>query len=229
MAVDPIEPDDEYVSFLPLAWIGEQMIAVACGLQAGFTFSFPEDAATQRADLREIGPRRDVQPAADLGDDALRGAGAHRRRRLAQARRSSAGRLRHRGPRRRPRGCAGDAVGLALRVAHRLADGRGPAPGARPARALAPAPRLHRRRAARARRLPLLPRDRRQPQADLRPDRDLRHRRHCTATTTSGSTPWASRFPGPRCGSPRAARSCSARRPCSRGYYRNEAATARLH
>ena len=57
MTVDPIGPDDEYLSFLPLAWIGEQMLALACGLQAGFTLSFPEDAATVRADLREIGPR----------------------------------------------------------------------------------------------------------------------------------------------------------------------------
>ena len=57
MAVDPISGDDEYVSFLPLAWIGEQMIALACGLQAGFALSFPEDAATVRADMREIGPR----------------------------------------------------------------------------------------------------------------------------------------------------------------------------
>jgi long-chain acyl-CoA synthetase len=57
MTVDPISAEDEYVSFLPLAWIGEQMIALACGLQAGFTVSFPEDAATVRADLREIGPR----------------------------------------------------------------------------------------------------------------------------------------------------------------------------
>ncbi|MFQ5578857.1 MAG: AMP-binding protein, partial [Anaerolineae bacterium] len=29
MAVDPIEPDDEFVSFLPLAWIGEQMMSFA--------------------------------------------------------------------------------------------------------------------------------------------------------------------------------------------------------
>jgi long-chain acyl-CoA synthetase len=57
LAVDPIDPDDEYLSFLPLAWIGEQMLAVACGLQTGLTISFPEDAATVRADLREIGPR----------------------------------------------------------------------------------------------------------------------------------------------------------------------------
>jgi long-chain acyl-CoA synthetase len=57
MEVDPIEPDDEFVSFLPLAWIGEQMIALACGLQVGFTISFPEDAATVRQDVREVGPR----------------------------------------------------------------------------------------------------------------------------------------------------------------------------
>ena len=54
--VDPIKPDDRYVSFLPLAWIGEQMLAVACGLSCGLTISFPEDAATQKADMREIGP-----------------------------------------------------------------------------------------------------------------------------------------------------------------------------
>ncbi|HMC05129.1 MAG TPA: AMP-binding protein, partial [Actinomycetota bacterium] len=54
--VDPIGVDSRYLSFLPLAWIGEQMIAVACGLQLGFTLSFAEEAATQRADLRELGP-----------------------------------------------------------------------------------------------------------------------------------------------------------------------------
>ena len=54
--VDPVEPGYRYVSFLPLAWIGEQMLAVACGLANGLTLSFPEEAATQKADLREIGP-----------------------------------------------------------------------------------------------------------------------------------------------------------------------------
>jgi long-chain acyl-CoA synthetase len=57
MEVDPIQREDEYVSFLPLAWIGEQMLALACGLQVGFPLSFPEDASTVRGDLREIGPR----------------------------------------------------------------------------------------------------------------------------------------------------------------------------
>lgn len=54
--IDPIRPKDRYVSFLPFAWIGEQMLAVACGLSRGLTISFPEDSSTQRSDLREIGP-----------------------------------------------------------------------------------------------------------------------------------------------------------------------------
>jgi len=57
MSLDPIKPRDEFVSFLPLAWIGEQMLALGCALQAGFTISFPESPETMRADLREIGPR----------------------------------------------------------------------------------------------------------------------------------------------------------------------------
>ncbi len=55
-AIDPISSKDRYVSFLPFAWIGEQMLAVACGLSRGLTLSFPEDSATQKSDMREIGP-----------------------------------------------------------------------------------------------------------------------------------------------------------------------------
>ncbi|WP_349827079.1 AMP-binding protein [Brevibacterium litoralis] len=54
--VDPLDGKDRYVSILPFAWIGEQMLAVACGLSAGFTVSFPEDSSTQRFDMREVGP-----------------------------------------------------------------------------------------------------------------------------------------------------------------------------
>ena len=54
--VDAMNPGDEFVSFLPLAWIGEQMIGVASALLAGFTVNFPEEAATARMDMREIGP-----------------------------------------------------------------------------------------------------------------------------------------------------------------------------
>jgi long-chain acyl-CoA synthetase len=54
--VDAKLPDDEFVSFLPLAWIGEQMMSLASSLQLGFTVNFPEEPATVMADIRDIGP-----------------------------------------------------------------------------------------------------------------------------------------------------------------------------
>ena len=60
--VDPMAPGDEYVSFLPLAWIGEQMVGVASALLAGFTVNFPEETATVRSDIREIGPAFMMSP-----------------------------------------------------------------------------------------------------------------------------------------------------------------------
>ncbi len=57
MSVDPLAVDDEFVSFLPLAWIGEQMMAMSCGLTIGFTINFPEEPETVQENIREIGPR----------------------------------------------------------------------------------------------------------------------------------------------------------------------------
>jgi long-chain acyl-CoA synthetase len=54
--VDPRKPADEFVSFLPLAWIGEQMMSVATALAIGFTVNFPEEPETALHDIREIGP-----------------------------------------------------------------------------------------------------------------------------------------------------------------------------
>ncbi len=54
--VDPKLPSDEFVSFLPLPWIGEQMMSVATALAIGFTVNFPESPETAMADLYEIGP-----------------------------------------------------------------------------------------------------------------------------------------------------------------------------
>ncbi|MCS6835425.1 MAG: AMP-binding protein [Anaerolineae bacterium] len=56
MSFDRYGADDDFVSFLPLAWIGEQMLSMACGLQAGFALNFPEEPETVQHDLREIGP-----------------------------------------------------------------------------------------------------------------------------------------------------------------------------
>jgi long-chain acyl-CoA synthetase len=57
MRVDPAFEDDDFVSFLPFAWIGEQMMSISCGIQAGFTLNFPEEPETAMEDLREIGPQ----------------------------------------------------------------------------------------------------------------------------------------------------------------------------
>jgi len=57
MAVDPCGERDDFVSFLPFSWIGEQMMSISCGLQAGFTLNFPEDPETVQHDIREIGPQ----------------------------------------------------------------------------------------------------------------------------------------------------------------------------
>jgi long-chain acyl-CoA synthetase len=54
--VDAVEPLDDYVSFLPFAWIVEQVFAVALPLLTGMVVNFPESANTAMSDLREIGP-----------------------------------------------------------------------------------------------------------------------------------------------------------------------------
>jgi long-chain acyl-CoA synthetase len=54
--VDVKKPDDEFVSFLPLAWIGEQMMSVSASLAKGFTVNFPEEPDTVTENIREIGP-----------------------------------------------------------------------------------------------------------------------------------------------------------------------------
>ena len=56
MKVDPCTPEDDFVSFLPFAWIGEQMMSISSGLQVGFTVNFPEEPEVANENIREIGP-----------------------------------------------------------------------------------------------------------------------------------------------------------------------------
>jgi long-chain acyl-CoA synthetase len=55
-SVDPKLASDEFVSFLPLAWMGEQMMSVASALLFGFCVNFPEEPDTVQENIREIGP-----------------------------------------------------------------------------------------------------------------------------------------------------------------------------
>ncbi|MCF6095006.1 AMP-binding protein [Microaerobacter geothermalis] len=62
MSMDSVETDDEFLSFLPLAWIGEQMMAISASLVVGFTVNFPEEPTTVQENLREIGPHMIFSP-----------------------------------------------------------------------------------------------------------------------------------------------------------------------
>ncbi len=59
---DPKNESDEFVSFLPLAWMGEQMMAVASALLFGFCVNFPEEPDTIQENIREIGPHLIFSP-----------------------------------------------------------------------------------------------------------------------------------------------------------------------
>jgi len=54
--LDPVDPSWEYVSFLPPAWVGEQMMSIALHFIAGFRVNFPESPETFWRDFREIAP-----------------------------------------------------------------------------------------------------------------------------------------------------------------------------
>lgn len=62
MRVDPCYPEDDFVSYLPFAWIGEQMMSISAGLQVGFTINFPEEPETAQENIREIGPQTMFAP-----------------------------------------------------------------------------------------------------------------------------------------------------------------------
>ena len=118
--VDAMDPGDEFVSFLPLAWIGEQMIGVAGALLAGFTVNFPEETATARRDMREIGPAFLMSPPRIwenmVSDVQVMAEDTTRLKRWfygwAMKRGAAAAEARFRGER----------VGLARHLGHRLAD-----------------------------------------------------------------------------------------------------------
>jgi long-chain acyl-CoA synthetase len=56
MDIDPLPKESDYFSYLPMAWVGEQMILLAAAFVGGWTVNFPEQPETEEEDLREIGP-----------------------------------------------------------------------------------------------------------------------------------------------------------------------------
>jgi long-chain acyl-CoA synthetase len=55
-AFDHLDADDDILSYLPMAWVGDHLFSFAQAMVAGFTINCPESAETVMNDLREIGP-----------------------------------------------------------------------------------------------------------------------------------------------------------------------------
>ena len=53
---DGFDENDEVLSYLPMAWVGDYLFSYGQSLIAGFTVNCPESSDTVMTDLREIGP-----------------------------------------------------------------------------------------------------------------------------------------------------------------------------
>jgi len=56
VAFDRLTSDEDVLSYLPMAWVGDHLFSFAQWMVAGFTINCPESAETVMTDLREIGP-----------------------------------------------------------------------------------------------------------------------------------------------------------------------------
>jgi len=55
-AFDRLTEKDDVLSYLPMAWVGDNLFSYAQAMVAGFTVNCPESRETVTTDLREIGP-----------------------------------------------------------------------------------------------------------------------------------------------------------------------------
>lgn len=55
-AFDRLGENEEVLSYLPMAWVGDNLFSYAQALVAGFTVNCPESGDTVMTDMREIGP-----------------------------------------------------------------------------------------------------------------------------------------------------------------------------
>jgi long-chain acyl-CoA synthetase len=54
--VEKYRPQDEYLAYLPMAWVGDAFYTLVLSLYAGFAVNCPESPETVQRDLRELGP-----------------------------------------------------------------------------------------------------------------------------------------------------------------------------
>ena len=62
LAAGDIRVDDEWLCYLPMAWIGDSLYSTTISLLVGFTCNCPENVDTVQRDLRELGPTTFLAP-----------------------------------------------------------------------------------------------------------------------------------------------------------------------
>ncbi len=61
-ATEGVQHGDNWLSYLPMAWLGDATFTIGVGLVAGITGNCPESPETVQRDLRELGPNGLVAP-----------------------------------------------------------------------------------------------------------------------------------------------------------------------
>jgi long-chain acyl-CoA synthetase len=60
--VEDVRTDDNWLCYLPMAWIGDSLYSTTISLLVGFTCNCPENVETVQRDLRELGPSTLLAP-----------------------------------------------------------------------------------------------------------------------------------------------------------------------
>ena len=209
-----LKPEDTSLAYLPMAWAGDSVYTLFASLAVGFCANCPESPETVQRDLRELGPSTLLAPPRIwenmLTSVQVRAADASPlKRRTFEYFRSAAERAEILRADGKP-----VPAGLRLATGARRVLRLRARPG--PARSRTGQVGAHRRGAARARHLPVLPLDRREPETGLRLHRD--HRAGVDAARHRGQSHHApgARCPASRSRSPSAARCSCAAATCSR-------------
>lgn len=62
LAAEAVERGDNWLAYLPMAWVGDVMFSLSAALVAGVTVNCPEGPETVQRDLRELGPNALLAP-----------------------------------------------------------------------------------------------------------------------------------------------------------------------
>ncbi len=62
VAVEDVKPDDAWLAYLPMAWVGDSFYTLVLNLYVGLSVNCPESPETVQRDLRELGPTTWLAP-----------------------------------------------------------------------------------------------------------------------------------------------------------------------